>query len=426
MAPSCHFCGEHVDTLKRQVSVMRKEIKNLRQMLDTATRTHRKHMLSIESAVSKVGGVWELEKSCPPPPLISPQAALEHGNIQTLPIGYIHSCFSEKNGTPRQPTVCGPSRAELRLQHSVFNNPDHALVGLEHFSHIWVIFLFHKNGHLSHKAKVKPPRLNGEKVGLYATRSPHRPNALGLTLAKLDKIVGDTIHLSDIDMIAGTPVLDIKPYIPDYDSPCSRKTIGLEPCQSNADPAALLPSEPVKPQLNEKGECQFDYSSNPLNPLAVLEEVKGYVSKSDLSQLNYDREQDSADLQVSERDRGPCYTEEAYSTIAGWIREPPVASLEVRFTPHAQTELAEFLPTSQPGPSDSDRPRFRFLRSSDEAAAAIRGVLSADPRSVYRRTRCKDKLFFFTLDTADVTCWFGSGFAEVLRVQHIQCPVDAT
>lgn len=59
------------------------------------------------------------------------------GNIQTVPIGYISSCFSVKNGTPRQPTICGPSRAELQIQQSVFNNPEHALLGLEHYSHVW-------------------------------------------------------------------------------------------------------------------------------------------------------------------------------------------------------------------------------------------------------------------------------------------------
>lgn len=64
-------------------------------------------------------------------------------------------------------------------------------------------------------------------------------------------------------------------------------------------------------------------------------------------------------------------------------------------------------------------PRFKFLRSSAEAVTAIRGILSADPRSVYRRTRCKDRLFYFTMDTADITCWFGPGFAEVLQV----CPI---
>lgn len=59
------------------------------------------------------------------------------GDIQTVPIGYISSCFSVKNGTPRQPTICGPSRAELRILPSVFNNPEHALVGLEQYSHVW-------------------------------------------------------------------------------------------------------------------------------------------------------------------------------------------------------------------------------------------------------------------------------------------------
>lgn len=75
---------------------------------------------------------------------------------------------------------------------------------------------------------------------------------------------------------------------------------------------------------------------------------------------------------------------------------------------------------SSTGAPGSDRPGFQFLRSTDEAASAIRGILSADPRSVYRRTRCKDRLFFFTLDTADVTCWFGEDFAEVLQVRPVQ------
>ena len=61
------------------------------------------------------------------------------GNIQTVPIGYISSCFAVKNGTPRQPTICGPSRAELRIQQSIFNNPEHALVGLEQYSHVWQV-----------------------------------------------------------------------------------------------------------------------------------------------------------------------------------------------------------------------------------------------------------------------------------------------
>ncbi|XP_070836314.1 tRNA (adenine(37)-N6)-methyltransferase [Chaetodon trifascialis] len=445
MSPACDCCGERMNKLNQQVSVMRKEIKNLRQMLDSAVRAHRKHMISIQSAVSKVG-VCEPDRTPPPPPPVSPQAALERGNIQTVPIGYITSCFSVKNGTPRQPTICGPSRAELRIQQSVFSNPEHAVVGLDQYSHVWIIFLFHKNGHLSSKAKVKPPRLDGQRVGVYSTRSPHRPNALGLTLAKLDKVAGDTIHLSDIDMIDGTPVLDIKPYIPEYDSPHTRMCIDSEPNDSNSDQPQATTESPnetadsfnLHKDSDVIGERPNDDAPEADIPLTdscgvsaqlsvpkdlhnVLEDVKHYVTQGDLCQLSCESKDQLSDSPKTERPEAavdhPRYGEEACSTIAGWIREPPVGSLEVRFTPHAQRELAEFLPTHLSGPPESDRPRFRFLRSPEEAAAAIRGVLSADPRSVYRRTRCRDRLFFFTLDTADITCWFGRGFAEVLQVR---------
>ncbi|CAK6958575.1 tRNA (adenine(37)-N6)-methyltransferase [Scomber scombrus] len=451
MSPLCECCGEHINNLNQQVSVMRKEIKNLRQMLDSAVRANRKHIISIQSAVSKIE-LSEPGKHQPPSAAspVSPQAALEQGSIQTVPVGYISSCFSVKNGTPRQPTICGPSRAELRIQQSVFNNPEHALVGLEQYSHVWIIFLFHKNGHLNYKAKVKPPRLNGQRVGVYSTRSPHRPNVLGLTLAKLDKIVGDRIHLTDIDMIAGTPVLDIKPYIPEYDSPQTRVGMDSEPYQSNTyqSKASAVSLNETPDILNLDYDSETDAQSNPkaertednfgsqlsedssrvrtqlLLPedlCSVLDGVKGYVSRRDQIDCESKPVLDSLKTKPTEStaDR-PFYGEETYSTIAGWIREPPVASLEVRFTPHAKRELAEFLPTHLSGPSESDRPRFKFLSSSDEAAAAIRGVLSADPRSVYRRTRCKDRLFFFTLDTADITCWFGQGFAEVLQVRPVE------
>lgn len=429
---------------------MRKEIKNLRQMLDSAVRAHRKHLVSVQAAVSKINlSNDEKERKHLP----SPQAALEQGHIQTVPIGYISSCFSMKNGTPRQPTVCGPSRGELRIKQSVFNNPEHALVGLEQFSHVWIIFLFHKNGHLSCKAKVKPPRLNGQRVGVYSTRSPHRPNALGLTLAKLDKIEGDTLHLSGIDMIAGTPVLDIKPYIPEYDSPDTRINLDLEQFELNTDqPTAtpLLVNREVTMSNLDKGsetenadveilfskdksetDISFTHSSSASEQLflpkdlhSVLEEVEAFMIQDDISQHGCEgksRLSESAKRkQTSLAMDHPCYGEEACATIAGWIREPPVASLDVRFTPHAERQLAEFVPTHLTGLLESDRPRFKFLHSSEEAAAAIKGVLSADPRSVYRRTRCRDRLFFFTLDTADITCWFGHGFAEILQVRPVE------
>ena len=79
--------------------------------------------------------------------------------------------------------------------------------------------MFHKNTNKTVKAKVRPPRLNGTKIGVFSSRSPHRPNPIGLSLAKLDGIDGNVLYLSGIDILDGTPVLDIKPYIPFYDQP---------------------------------------------------------------------------------------------------------------------------------------------------------------------------------------------------------------
>lgn len=127
------------------------------------------------------------------------------------PIGHIQSCFKEKFGTPRQPSVVPLSTACLKIRADL--NPQDALMGLEKFSHVWIIFLFHKNSNKKFYPKVAPPRLGGETVGVFATRSPHRPNPLGLSCVKLDRIEGDTLYFSGIDLIEGTPVLDIKPYI---------------------------------------------------------------------------------------------------------------------------------------------------------------------------------------------------------------------
>ncbi|XP_028833365.1 tRNA (adenine(37)-N6)-methyltransferase isoform X2 [Denticeps clupeoides] len=371
--------------------------------------------------------------------------SLEEGCIQTVPIGFISSCFAVKNGTPRQPTICSVSRATLQIQQSVFNNPDHSLAGLEHYSHVWIIFVFHKNAHLSYKAKVKPPRLNGLRVGVYSTRSPHRPNALGLTLAKLERVVGDTLHLSGVDMIAGTPVLDIKPYIPDYDSPHARRPTDLSEsdvasgggddkrsgCETSC---SSCPDCGDRSEPDSDGECpqpgarvtrsgkKPGMASRPFR--SVLSEVKEYLRQGELSGVTTGEgtsgagNEQTTDVVPEEGDGARlCYGEDAYSTIASWIRRPPASSLEVRFTPSAERELREFVPAGSPV---HGKPRFKFLKDGDEAAAAILAVLSADPRSAYRRARCRDRLFFFTMDTADITCWFGEGFAEVLRVQPVK------
>lgn len=132
-------------------------------------------------------------------------------------IGYLSSCFDEKLGTPRQPQLVPSAKALLSL------NPPYArpemLAGLEQASHIWLQFIFHRHDVDQWRPSVRPPRLGGNKKrGVFATRAPYRPNRLGMSVVKLEKIVGTTLLLSGVDMVDGTPVVDIKPYVPYADA----------------------------------------------------------------------------------------------------------------------------------------------------------------------------------------------------------------
>lgn len=132
------------------------------------------------------------------------------------PIGYLESCYVDKFGTPRQPGLVPESWARLRLDRCW--QPEQSLQGLEGFSHLWLVFVFHKNENGRFHAKVHPPRLGGASQGVFSTRSPHRPNPIGLSLVKIEKVESDGLILSGADLINGTPILDIKPYLPEIES----------------------------------------------------------------------------------------------------------------------------------------------------------------------------------------------------------------
>ncbi len=136
------------------------------------------------------------------------------------PIGYVRSCFREKFGTPRQPGLIGSATGEI-LIHPPYHTP-HAFTQLEQFSHIWVLFLFHQALRDEWKPRVRPPRLGGnQSLGVFASRSPFRPNNIGLSPLKLEGIeYGERetrLHVRGLDLVDGTPVLDIKPYLPYVD-----------------------------------------------------------------------------------------------------------------------------------------------------------------------------------------------------------------
>jgi tRNA-Thr(GGU) m(6)t(6)A37 methyltransferase TsaA len=137
------------------------------------------------------------------------------------PIGFIDSCFKEKFGIPRQPGLVSNATATLRIAAN-YCRPE-AFRQLETFSHVWILFIFHQSIRRQWKTTVRPPRLGGNRrVGVFASRSGFRPNPIGQSAVELRAITIAPsmieLDLGGVDLLDGTPVLDVKPYIPYADA----------------------------------------------------------------------------------------------------------------------------------------------------------------------------------------------------------------
>lgn len=134
------------------------------------------------------------------------------------PIAFIKTDFKEKFGIPRQSGRAKALTGEIVFEKP-FRNPD-AFRELEGFSHLWLVFDFSAAPYTAFSPTVRPPRLGGnKKVGVFASRSPFRPNGLGLSCVKLEEIKhtendGLTLVVSGVDLLDGTPIYDVKPYVP--------------------------------------------------------------------------------------------------------------------------------------------------------------------------------------------------------------------
>jgi len=143
-------------------------------------------------------------------------------------IAHIHSDFTEKFGIPRQSGLVEELKAAIVFEPE-FRNPD-ALRGLEGFSHLWLIWQFSKAVRQDWSPTVRPPRLGGnERMGVFATRSPFRPNPIGLSCVQLERVelhpeLGPVIHVAGADLLDGTPIYDSKPYLPYAD--CKPDAVG--------------------------------------------------------------------------------------------------------------------------------------------------------------------------------------------------------
>lgn len=142
-------------------------------------------------------------------------------SINIHPIGTIRTPYKEKFAIPRQPGLAKSAIGEIRFCKE-FNDPNY-LRGIEQFSHIWLLFHFHQTAEKGHSPLVRPPRLGGnQKQGVFATRSTFRPNAMGMSVVEFADVSYQnkqlTLSVKGIDLLDGTPILDIKPYIPYADS----------------------------------------------------------------------------------------------------------------------------------------------------------------------------------------------------------------
>ena len=127
------------------------------------------------------------------------------------PVGVVRSPFKVHDGTPRQPGVAPIEDGEIVLRPGLQN----LLKDLKGFSHVWVLWFARYSRGWNHQ--VVPPR-DTKKRGLFATRAPHRPNPIGLSVVKLLDVAGHRLRVRGIDMLDGTPVLDLKPYVAAYDA----------------------------------------------------------------------------------------------------------------------------------------------------------------------------------------------------------------
>lgn len=244
--------------------------------------------------------------------------------------------------------------------------------------HNRLLFVFHQNKQDNVKPKVKPPRLGGQKRGVFATRSPHRPCPVGLSLVRVDRVAGSTVYVSGVDLVDGTPILDIKPYIPAYDNP----VMHLDGMHSSST------------SVSGKDACQIGV----MNSLV---------------------------------------------RVAPWLESPPVTSLIVEFTRDAEQQLSLFQCKDQPscnsgnteectsqiqgeepsgsyttGSSCREPPYLlQTFSSLRDARQAIVAVLQQDPRSVYRRDKCSQEPYKFSIDNLNITSQFMGEKAVVTDIQ---------
>lgn len=176
-------------------------------------------------------------------------------------IGRVRSPWPQKFGVPRQSGLTRDLEARIELDRELV--PGEALRGLEGVSHLWILSWFDQA--TSWRPTVRPPRLGGAtRLGVFATRAPHRPNPIGLSLVRLIAVEDRTLRVADLDLLDGTPVLDIKPHLPWAE----------QPVDARCEWAPTRP-EPLAVRFAPAAEALLDASERgPIERAAIIETLR--------------------------------------------------------------------------------------------------------------------------------------------------------
>ncbi|KAK9892947.1 hypothetical protein WA026_022818 [Henosepilachna vigintioctopunctata] len=418
--------------LENQLSLARNEIHNLRQQLKTLQHVHRKECDEILKRMNKFKCSNCQGLNCDSNEIgataiglssTSGSSELVKNSVDLKYIGVIHTQFPSKRGTPRQPTICSDAVGKLVMNNDIFTNPHHALQGLEQFSHMWIIFHFHQTDSTHIPAKVAPPRLNGLRMGVFGTRSPHRPSPLGLSLVKINQISENVIYFSGVDMVDQTPVVDIKPYIPQYDTPNQINLYYPEAglCDNSDEDPLRPPSGDGQSTRNESLEME-DESMVENSNMRTLEGqenersniVPGAITNEHSRYFTFEAIRPNS--RIGERE-APDGEEEGTNNdnssismnpnelpqrqvdslidpvripvrVPRWVENPVVPTLTVQFKMPAEIQLRQ------------------LGLEGEEKKKIIKNVLSEDPRSVYLRERQGDCPYVFRIADLYVSCEF--------------------
>ena len=194
-------------------------------------------------------------------------------------IGHIHTDFPTKFGIPRQSGLVEELKATITFEPE-YRIPE-AFRGLEDFSHIWLLWKFSKSEKANWSATVKPPRLGGKRrMGVFATRSPYRPNDIGLSSVKLEKIEfdeekGPVLYVAGADLMDGTPIYDIKPYIAYTDSH-PEAAEGFAAAVKEKELTVYFPEELLKHYPEEKREAIVGVLKQDPRPAYDTDETRVY------------------------------------------------------------------------------------------------------------------------------------------------------